>query len=94
MTANFWREPEREKRHREPRSQKRPDAANTPICVKFADHRVRKLERADGAVAEDDGSRPLSDFLTPAQALHVSVHGTEENPQVVVPPEHQASGQR
>jgi hypothetical protein len=94
MTANFRREPEREKRHREPRTQERPDEANAPVCVEFADHRVCELERTGHPIAEHNANRAVAHFLAPAQALHISVYGPEENPQVVVPAEYQASGER
>jgi hypothetical protein len=91
MAAHLWRELKGKKCQRKPRSQVWPDPTNLSVAVELADHRVGELERTDSAVAQHNASRPVPKFFAPAQPLHASVHGAQENSQIVASSEHQAS---
>ena len=93
VAAHFWREPQGKKGQRKPGSQIRPDPTNPSLGIKLADHRIRELEGSDGAVAHDNAGCPIPDFFAPAKALHGPIHGAQKNPQIVVSPEHQPSGE-
>jgi hypothetical protein len=82
VAAHLRPERKGEKCQRDPWPQVWPDPANSSFGVELADHRVGELERTDGAITQEDSSRPVPDFLMPMKPLHAAIYGAEENSQM------------
>jgi len=94
MARDLGTEDRCEERQRQPRPQVRADPADATVGRELEDHRVGHPYGPDPGLAEDDAVIALADGLRPAKVVEGSVDGPEQCPDVFLPAEDHAAGDR